>query len=159
MLRNNDIIRRVRYALDIKDNVMVNIFKDGGCDVTREEVINILKREEDEGFLKCNNKMLEAFLDGLIIFKRGRQEPKPGQVVEPVKINKNNINNIILKKLKIALSFKSDDIINILGLAGVKISPSELSALFRKEDHKNYRECGDRYVRNFLKGLALYYRG
>ncbi|WP_288304903.1 DUF1456 family protein, partial [uncultured Fusobacterium sp.] len=91
MLRNNDIIRRVRYALDIKDNVMVNIFKDGGCDVTREEVINILKREEDEGFLKCNNKMLEAFLDGLIIFKRGRQEPKPGQVVEPVKINKNNI--------------------------------------------------------------------
>ena len=76
-----------------------------------------------------------------------------------VKITKNNINNIILKKLKIALSLKSDDMLQIFKLAGLELSSSELSAVFRKEDHKNYRECGDKYIRNFLKGLTIYYRG
>ncbi|MBR8701986.1 hypothetical protein IX317_001406 [Fusobacterium sp. DD29] len=159
MLVNNDIIRRVRYALDIKDNVMIKIFKEGGYEVTREDVLNILKKSEDEGFLKCNNQMLEAFLDGLIVVKRGRKEEAPGTTHEPVKMTKNNINNIIMRKLRIALSFRSEDMLHVLKLAGVEISPSELSAIFRKEDHKNYRECGDRYLRNFLKGLVIYYRG
>ena len=156
---NNDIIRRVRYALNIKDNTMLQIFKSMGCEMTHEELLNLLKREGEEGFEKCNNKTLEAFLDGLIILKRGKQEPKDGKEYTPVKITKNNINNIILKKLKIALSLKSDDMLQIFKLAGLELSSSELSAVFRKEDHKNYRECGDKYIRNFLKGLTIYYRG
>ena len=122
-------------------------------------LLNLLKREGEEDFLKCSNKVLEAFLDGLIILKRGKQEPKDGKEYTPVKITKNNINNIILKKLKIALSLKSDDMLQIFKLAGLELSSSELSAVFRKEDHKNYRECGDKYIRNFLKGLTIYYRG
>lgn len=156
---NNDIIRRVRYALNLRDKTMLDIFKYGEYEITQEQLLNILKKEEEEGFSKCNNKMLEAFLDGLIILKRGRQEPKDGKTYEPVKMTKNNINNIIMRKLKIALSFRSEDMLHVLKLAGVVISPSELSAIFRKEDHKNYKECGDRYLRNFLKGLVIYYRG
>lgn len=156
---NNDILRRVRYALNLKDSVMLEIFKSADCIIEHEELLNLLKKEDEEGFEKCNNKVLEAFLDGLIILKRGKQEPKPGELVQAVKINKNNINNIILKKLKIALSFRSDDMLKIFKLAGLELSSSELSALFRKEDHKNYRECGDKYIRNFLKGLTIYYRG
>lgn len=156
---NNDILRRVRYALNLKDTTMLEIFKSADCIITHEELLNLLKKEDEEGFEKCNNKVLEAFLDGLIILKRGKQEPKPGETVQAVKINKNNINNIILKKLKIALSFRSDDMLKIFKLAGLELSSSELSALFRKEDHKNYRECGDKYIRNFLKGLTIYYRG
>lgn len=157
---NNDIIRRVRYALNIKDNTMLQIFKSMGCEMTHEEFLNLLKREGEEGFEKCNNKTLEAFLDGLIILKRGKQEEKPGEPAhQPTKMNKNNINNIILKKLKIALSFRSENMLEIFKLAGLELSSSELSALFRKEDHKNYRECGDKYIRNFLKGLTIYYRG
>ena len=156
---NNDILRRVRYALNIKDRTMLDIFKYGDNQITHEAFLNLLKREGAEDFLKCSNKVLEAFLDGLIILKRGKQEPKDGKEYTPVKITKNNINNIILKKLKIALSLKSDDMLQIFKLAGLELSSSELSAVFRKEDHKNYRECGDKYIRNFLKGLTIYYRG
>lgn len=156
---NNDILRRVRYALNIKDRTMLDIFKYGENLITHEELLNLLKREGEEDFLKCSNKVLEAFLDGLIILKRGKQEPKDGKEYTPVRITKNNINNIILKKLKIALSLKSDDMLQIFKLAGLELSSSELSAVFRKEDHKNYRECGDKYIRNFLKGLTIYYRG
>lgn len=156
---NNDILRRVRYALNIKDRTMLDIFKYGENPITHEELLNLLKREGEEDFLKCSNKVLEAFLDGLIILKRGKQESKDGKEYTPVKITKNNINNIILKKLKIALSLKSDDMLQIFKLAGLELSSSELSAVFRKEDHKNYRECGDKYIRNFLKGLTIYYRG
>ena len=130
---NNDILRRVRYALNIKDRTMLDIFKYGENPITHEELLNLLKR--------------------------GKQEPKDGKEYTPVKITKNNINNIILKKLKIALSLKSDDMLQIFKLAGLELSSSELSAVFRKEDHKNYRECGDKYIRNFLKGLTIYYRG
>ena len=167
-MNNNDILIRIRYALNLKDGQMVKIFKLGGVEVTEEEVKKMLTKVKEEfGFqdadsnetLPCNNKMLDAFLNGLITFKRGPQEKKSGQPENQVSITRrNNINNIVLKKLKIALSLTSEEVIDILGLAGVKISKGELSAVLRKEGHKNYKECGDRYLRNFLKGLAIQYR-
>lgn len=68
-------------------------------------------------------------------------------------------NNDILKKLRIALNLKDNDIIEILKLADFEISKAELSALFRKEDHKNYKECGDQILRRFLNGLIVRNRG
>jgi uncharacterized protein YehS (DUF1456 family) len=68
-------------------------------------------------------------------------------------------NNDILKKLRIALELKDDDIIHILKLADFTVSKSELSALFRKDDHPNYVACGDQLLRNFLQGLIIYKRG
>ena len=73
--------------------------------------------------------------------------------------NNESVNNILLKKVKIALALTSEDMLDILEEAGVMITKGELSAVLRKEGHKNYKECGDRYARNFLKGLALKYRG
>jgi uncharacterized protein YehS (DUF1456 family) len=173
---NNDILIRLRYALDIKNTEMVEIFKLGGFDLTEEEVRKVLIKskdsyhdeihdhdaiEEKEDNIKCKNSMLESFLNGLIIFKRGKQDPKPGQTEGPVLSIKDNENpnNIMLKKLKIALSLTSDDMINIFEKAGVIVTKGELSALFRKEGHKHYKECGDKYARNFLKGLTIKNRG
>ena len=155
-MTNNDFLRRLRYALNIKDNVMVQIFKKGKIVLTREDVIDYLKKDIDEGFKKLNNNDLIAFLDGLIIQKRGKRED--GTPVPQVKVTKNNLNNILLRKLRIALSFKSYDMIKIFKLGGVEISEGDLSALFRSEDHKNYKECGDKYIRVFLKGLTEFYR-
>jgi uncharacterized protein YehS (DUF1456 family) len=174
-MNNNDILIRLRYALDIKDSDMVEIFKLGGIEVTKEEVLRMLMKSKDsyhneadndgdigasEENIKCNNLKLESFLNGFIIFKRGKQDPKPGQPERPALHIKNDesINNIVLKKLKIALALTSEDMLDILAEAGVNITKGELSAVFRKIGHKNYKECGDRYVRNFLKGLALKYR-
>ena len=68
-------------------------------------------------------------------------------------------NNDILKKIRIALELKDDDIVNILKLADFEISKSELNALFRRDDHPNYMPCGDQLLRNFLNGLITFKRG
>ena len=155
-MTNNDFLRRLRYALNIKDNIMVQIFKKGNITVTKEDVLDYLKKDIDEGFKKLSNNDLISFLDGLIIQKRGKRED--GTPLPKIKITKNNLNNILLRKLRIALAFKSYDMIRIFKLGGIEISEGELSALFRREDHKNYKECGDKYVRVFLKGLTEYCR-
>jgi uncharacterized protein YehS (DUF1456 family) len=68
-------------------------------------------------------------------------------------------NNDILKKIRVALELKDEDIIHILKLSDFEVSKSELGALFRKPDHPNYKECGDQLLRNFLNGLITYKRG
>jgi uncharacterized protein YehS (DUF1456 family) len=68
-------------------------------------------------------------------------------------------NNDILKKLRVALQLKDVDIVKILSLVDFKITSTELSAIFRKEDHPNYMECGDQLLRNFLNGLIIHLRG
>lgn len=171
---NNDILIRLRYALDIRDKDMQKIFKLGGVDLTLDEVKKLLIKSketyqydnqavgtvnEEEENIKCKNSTLEAFLNGFIIFKRGKQEPKPGQSETPEQSNQDNLNNILLKKLKIALSLTSEDMLDIFQKAGLTVTKGELSALLRKEGHKNYKECGDKFARNFLKGLALKVRG
>jgi uncharacterized protein YehS (DUF1456 family) len=172
-MENQDILIRLRYALDIKDTDMVEIFKLGGIQLTKEEVQKMLTKTNNsqdhetdnsgdiagsEENITCNDRMLESFLNGFIIYKRGKQEPKAGQPTKPVWSNE-GVNNILLKKVKIALELTSEDILGILEAAGVKITKGELSAVLRKEGHRNYKVCGDRYARNFLKGLAIKYRG
>ncbi|PQZ54916.1 cytoplasmic protein [Bacillus sp. MYb209] len=174
-MSNNDILKRVRYAMDIKDIDMVEIFNLGGIEVTKEDVLDMLtkvKRSpqheaedadvvEDEYVLTCDMMMLEAFLNGFITLKRGKQDPKPGQPAgqaAPLRSNE-SANNLLLKKMKIALSLTSEDVLDILDSVGVIVTKGELGALLRKKGHKHYKECGDRYARNFIKGLAVKYRG
>jgi len=68
-------------------------------------------------------------------------------------------NNDIFKKLRVALKFRDDEIVEILQLVDFKISKSELGAFFRNEEHPNYMECGDQVLRNFLNGLVIHLRG
>ena len=167
-MNNNDILSRLRYALDIKDVEMVEIFGLGGIQTTKEEVKEMLTKmknadadEEDTEYGRTiDNTTLESFLNGFVTLKRGVQEDKQGNGQNQflMSANNRNVNNIVLKKLKIALSLTSEDMIAILHETGVELSKSELSAVLRKEGHRNYKECGDRYARNFLKGLALRYR-
>ncbi|HZW76759.1 MAG TPA: DUF1456 family protein [Flavobacteriaceae bacterium] len=68
-------------------------------------------------------------------------------------------NNDIMKKLRVALKLRDEDIVHICSLVDFKISKSELGAIFRKENHPKYMECGDQFLRNFLNGLVIYKRG
>lgn len=168
-MENNDILIRLRYALDIKNKDMVEIFKLGGVEVTKEEVLKILTKSkeeteeeevvEDENHIKCNNKMLESFLNGLITHKRGKQDPKPEEPAnEPVVQQKDHVNNMLLKKLKVALQLTTEDMLDVLHDGGIVVSKGELGAILRKPGHRNYKECGDNFARKFLKGLAVKYR-
>lgn len=68
-------------------------------------------------------------------------------------------NNEIFKKLRVALELTNDDIIKIMALVNFKVSKSELGDIFRKDDHPNFKKCGDQILRNFLNGLVIYKRG
>jgi len=64
-----------------------------------------------------------------------------------------------MKKLRVALKFTDDDIIKVLALVDFRVTKTELGAIFRKEDHPNFKPCGDQLLRNFLNGLIIYKRG
>ena len=168
-MNNNDILSRLRYALDLKDSTVVEMFALGGVETNRAEVKEMLTKinEETADEMQMNeyaneidNRALESFLNGLISSKRGVAE-NTGNAPQPFLMSEEghrNVNNILLKKVKIALSLTSEDMLDILESVGVTISKNELSAVLRKEGHRNYKPCGDRYARNFLKGLAIRYR-
>ena len=172
-MTNNDILRRIRYIFDFNDSKMIAVFGLADHKVTRAQVSNWLKKEDDSGYQECSDIHLAIFLNGLIIDKRGEKE---GSRPEPDKRLTDNIikrskkvkpqpepekqltNNIIFMKLKIALNLKADDVLEILDLTNFRISKHELSAFFRKPGHKHYRDCKDQIFRNFLKGMQLKYR-
>ena len=151
---HNDVLRSVRYMLDISDNKMVDIIKLGGFEVSKEDLLNYLKKEDEEGYVFCPDVVMAHFLDGLVIFKRGKDDKFPAPAVElPI------TNNLVLKKLRVAFELKDTDMHQIFTAVDFRISKPELSALFRKEGTKNYRPCGDQMLRYFLKGLAQRVRG
>ena len=164
-MTNNDILIRLRYAFDIKNIDMVEIFKLGGIDVTKDDVMNMLikvKEDEEEpaNYKKCNNKMLEAFLNGFITFKRGPQLSATGEPVAPPKATgQESPNNMLFKKVKIALALTTEDVIEFIDDGGgIKVSKGEMGAILRNPSHKNYKECGDSFARYFLRGLTNKYR-
>ena len=151
-MTNNDILRRLRYAFDFSDTKVIAIFRAADKQVTRAEISNWLKKEEDDDFKKLHDIELATFLNGLINNKRGKKEgeqPKP---------EKRLTNNIIFKKLKIALNLKSDEILQIMDSADLKISEHELSSFFRKPGNSHYRECKDQILRTFIRGVQMKYR-
>lgn len=152
IMKNNDILRRLRYTFDFSDDKVIRLFGLGGLEVTREQISNWLKKDDDPQYVALNDKPMACFLNGLIIEKRGAREdgpPKPEQ-----RLN----NNMVLVKLKIALNFKAEDVLDMLALAGFKLGKHELSAFFRKAGHKQYRECLDQVLRNFLQGMQIKFR-
>ena len=168
-MTNNDILRRLRYSFNLNDNKMMAIFALGGCKADQEQITGWLKKEELEGYIRCDDDSMNAFLDGFIIEKRGpREQPEAADQsaknakskVDPWKNAHARINNnIILRKLKIALNMRSEDIFELLELAGFKLGKAELSAFFRNPGHRHYRECQDQVLRNFLQGLQKKHRG
>ncbi len=151
-MTNNDILRRIRDIFDLSDSKMMAIFEQADHEVTLAQISDWLKKDDDPDYQNCNDSLMAAFLNGFINYKRGRKEGD--QPVPEKQLN----NNIIFKKLKIALDLKAEDVLEILGLVGYRPGKHELSAFFRKPGHKHFRECKDQVLRNFLKGMQLKYR-
>ena len=153
---NNDVLRSIRYMLDLSDIKVVEITRlaDANFELDKADVQALLKKEDDEGYVECSDRMLAHFLDGLVLHHRG---PRPDQPPRPVDKRVNN--NVVLKKLRVAFELKDADMHQAFADAGFPVSKPELSALFRQPGHKNFRLCGDQLLRNFLKGLTLRLRG
>ncbi len=151
-MTNNDVLRRIRYTFDFDDSTMMAMFGLAGLEVTRAQISDWLKKEEDPDLKKCSDRELAIFLNGLIVSKRGERDgPQP----EP---ESRLSNNIIFRKLKIALNLQADEVLVFVNQGDFNISKHDLSAFFRKPGNRHYRECKDQVLRNFLKGVQLKYR-
>ncbi|MFT5432970.1 MAG: hypothetical protein ACI9OJ_003674 [Myxococcota bacterium] len=149
----NDIVRRLRFILDLDDSEMIAVFAKADMAVTRAQISDWLKRDDDPAYEVCSEQALGIFLSGLITHRRGAKDgPKPPP-------DKHITNNMVLARLKIAFELRAEDVLHLLESVGFVMSRHELSALLRKPGHKHYRQCLDQVLRNFLSGLQLKYRG
>ncbi|HIP61237.1 MAG TPA: DUF1456 family protein [Sulfurovum sp.] len=146
-MKTNDILYKIKEALNLTTEDMLEAYKLANYSMEAEKLDSLLQREGDTGFVLCSYEELGMFLDGLVVLKRGPS---------PKKSTKDTValsNNLILKKLRIALELKEAETEIVFGLGEVQLSKQQLSSLFRKEGHKNYRECSDELLMVFLDGL------
>ncbi|HEX5660138.1 MAG TPA: DUF1456 family protein [Polyangiales bacterium] len=157
-MTNNDVLRTLRYSLSLDNIALLACLKEVGVRLEPRELAALLKQEDEPGFMPLPDEVLEHLLQGLIIRLRGRrEEPEPEPAVPP-KLPLRLTNNRILRALRIALALQDRDLITIMGLSGVTVGKAELSALFRREGHRNHQPCGDQFLRQFLRGLATWQR-
>lgn len=160
-MNNNDILRRLRFAFDFADVDAVRFFNldpSSNAPMDKADYLARLLKDDDPRFVPCSDGELCAFLDGFVVDQRGLRDPAPAP--QPPKGDDFRLTkNDILKKLRIALTFREDDMLETLELGGATLSRGELGALFRKPGHKHYRECGNQVLRNFIKGLTEQIRG
>lgn len=148
-MENNDVLRRLRYALDLSDTHMLDLFARAGEPPPRDVFLRMLGDPEADDYVSLTDRGLAQLLDGLIHERRGPRDPS-----RPPVASGRMDNNQVLRKLRIAFTFQEQDMLRLLDRGGMKLSSSELSALFRKPGHRHYRPAGDQLTRAFLVGLA-----
>ncbi len=151
-MKTNDILHKIQKALNLSQEEMLEAYKLAEYEMDATHLDSLLKRRQDEGFKLCSFEELGVFLDGFVILKRG-PSPKKKNDDEVVELT----NNLILKKLRIALELKEAETEIIFSLAEVELSKQQLASLFRKEGHKNFKECSDELLMAFLDGLDEFY--
>jgi len=150
-LKTNDILYKIQKALNLSQEEMLEAYKLADYKMDATHLDSLLKRHQDDGFKLCSYEELGVFLDGFVILKRGPSPKKQND--EAVELT----NNLILKKLRIALELKEAETEIIFSLGEVELSKQQLASLFRKEGHKNFKECSDELLMAFLDGLDEFY--
>lgn len=152
ILQTNDILYKIKTALSLSTEEMLNAYELEDYKMKQEHLNSLLKRRHEKDFHLCSYEELGVFLDGLVTLKRGPSPKKPGEK-EAVELT----NNLILKKLRIALELKEPETEIVFGLGDISLTKQELKSLFRKEGHKNFKPCSDEILNGFLEGLNEFY--
>ncbi len=149
---NNNVIRSLGQLLEINSSALADIFKLSGHSIDQATVAGLLLEPDETAYIECSDTQMTFFLEGLITYRRGKIESKSDQKSQTLAIL---TNNSILKKLRIAFDLKEDDLIKLMAIADFDITKNEISAIFRKEGHKHYRECSDDFLQAFIHGLSF----
>ncbi len=150
-MKTNDILYKIQKALNLSQKEMLEAYKLAEYKIEASHLDSLLKRRQDEGSKLCSYEELGVFLDGFVILKRGPSPKKKNDDVVEL------TNNLILKKLRIALELKEAETEIIFSLGEAKLSKQQLASLFRKEGHKNFKECSEELLLAFLDGLDEFY--
>jgi uncharacterized protein YehS (DUF1456 family) len=148
-MTNNDILRRLRYALNLTDGQVAATIALTGEEANPVEVRRWLLRDEDDGFVELSGTGLCRFLDGFIIEKRGSRPG--GTAPEPLEFLSTNE---VLKKLRIALALRDDEVLEVFARSEFVVTKAELGSFFRKEGQRNFNKCPEQVLRKFIQGLA-----
>jgi len=148
----NDILFKIKKALSLDEKSMQEAYALANYEMSSERLSNILKRRQDKGYEEATYEELGIFLDGLVILKRGPSDKvqKDDAVVELS-------NNLILKKIRVAMELKEAELIILFALAEVTLTKRQIGSLFRKEGSKNFKACSDELLMAFLDGLDEFY--
>jgi len=151
-MKINDILFKIKTALSLKSSEIIKAYSLVEYTMTEERLNNVLKRRQDQGYEEANYEELGLFLDGLVLLKRGESSNKveSDEVVELT-------NNLILKKLRVAMNLKESDLVIIFALAEVVLNKRQIGSLFRKEGGKNFKACSDELLFAFIEGLDEFY--
>ena len=153
IISTNEILYRIQKALSLSTSDMLEAYKLERYEMDFAHLESLLKRRLDKGFKLCSYEELGVFLDGFVTLKRGSSPKKTNDDKEAVELT----NNLILKKLRIALELKEAETEIIFGLVDIELTKQQLSSLFRKEGHKNFKPCSDALLMAFLEGLDEFY--
>jgi uncharacterized protein YehS (DUF1456 family) len=148
-MTNNYVLKLIQRAIDISEVDILKIYKSMDKKITKEDVEDILREEQDEKFILLSDDGFLLFLDGLIEWRRGKSKTKSKKVIKTY-LN----NNVILKKLRIAFDLKDEQMIKLFSLVEQEITSSELTPYFRKEGHVNFKRCSDSTLKKFIKGYG-----
>ena len=148
-MTNNEVLQHIRYIFTLSNEKISAIFQLAECAKTDDEINNFFRKNGDPAFSRVADNVLASFLDGLIVEFRGAKEGAEAQLNQTIN------NNVIFNKVKIALALKADDIINLLSSAELTLSKHELSAFFRKPEHKHFRTCNDDTLLKFFNALHI----
>lgn len=148
----NDILFKIKTALSLDNEAIIKAYTLVEYEMSQERLTDILKKRQDKGYAEATYEELGLFLDGLILLKRGKASTikDEDEVFELT-------NNLILKKLRVALELKEAELIILFALAEVTITKRQIGSLFRKEGGKNFKACSDELLLSFLEGLDEFY--
>jgi uncharacterized protein YehS (DUF1456 family) len=151
VISTNEILYRIQKALNLSTEDLLEVYKLEEYKMNESHLDSLLTRRQEKGFMLCSYEELGVFLDGLVTFKRGPSSKKSTD--DAVELT----NNLILKKLRIALELKEAETEIIFGLADIELSKQQLASLFRKEGHKNFKPCSAELLMAFIEGLDEFY--
>ena len=151
-MQTNDILYKIKKALSLTNDEMLEAYRLADFAMVEERLVKILKRRQDKNFEEATYEELGVFLDGLVFLKRGVSN-KPNGEDEVVELT----NNLILKKIRVAMELKEADLLILFALAEVNLTKRQIGSLFRKEGSKNFKACSDELLMAFLEGLDEFY--
>jgi len=148
----NDILFRITKALSLTTSELIEVYTLAEYTMSEERLISILKRRQDKGYAEATYEELGVFLDGLVLLKRGVSD-KVAKEEEALPLT----NNLIMKKLRVAMELKEAELIIIFSLAETNLTKRQIGAFFRKEGSKNFKEASDELLMKFIDGLDEFY--
>jgi uncharacterized protein YehS (DUF1456 family) len=146
---HNTILDTVRASLKLTDAKVLECFTLGGSTLSPEALADVTPKVQGEAETVMTDALLAAFLDGLIVSRRGPTPSSSSQDDAVVELT----NNTILKKLRIALNLQAEGMLKLFDAGGKTLTRGELTVLFRKPTHKHYKACGDELFLAFFEGM------